>query len=117
MIGQSWKTNGQESTSGFLVFRCPLLAWEKSDETYLPVHPIFPGFAINTLFYAAILWVLFAFLGTVRRWRRIRRGQCVKCGYDLRGRPPGDGASSTVCPECGAVQKQKAETQKAETAA
>ena len=33
--------------------------------------------------------------GPLRRWRRRRRGLCLKCGYDLRGNESG------VCPECG----------------
>ncbi len=51
------------------------------------------------------LWgtfVLFAFYptiafirGPVRRWRRRKRGLCVRCGYNLTGNESG------VCPECG----------------
>ena len=63
----------------------------------LPYWPIWPGFAINTIFYAAVLWVLFAVPGRVRRWRRIKRGQCASCGYSLRGTPHNE-----KCPECGA---------------
>jgi len=33
--------------------------------------------------------------GPMRRWRRRRRGLCLKCGYDLTGNESG------VCPECG----------------
>lgn len=33
--------------------------------------------------------------GPLRRWRRRRRGLCVKCGYDLTGNTTG------TCPECG----------------
>ena len=61
----------------------------------LPCIPIWPGFAINTIFYAAILWVLFAFPFVIRRRRRIKRGLCPKCAYDLRG------SASQTCPECG----------------
>jgi hypothetical protein len=67
----------------------------------LPTRPIWPGFAINTLFYAAILWLLFAAPFALRRHRRIKRGQCAKCGYDLRGSPAR--ADSPLCPECGAT--------------
>jgi hypothetical protein len=62
----------------------------------IPGRPIWPGFAINTVFYAAILWVLFAAPFALRRWRRIKRGLCPKCGYDLRG-----SATTNACPECG----------------
>jgi hypothetical protein len=70
------------------------------DETRLiGWKPIWPGFAINTVFYAAVLWMLFAAPFALRKWRRIRRGLCPKCGYDLRG----GGTDSATCPECGAA--------------
>ena len=60
-----------------------------------PLHPLWPGFAINTMFYAAILWLPFAALGRIRRRRRIKRGLCPACAYPIRG------GSSDVCTECG----------------
>jgi hypothetical protein len=63
---------------------------------FLPFMPIWPGFAINTVFYAAIVWVLFAVPGMIRRRVRRKRGQCAACGYSLRGSVGGK------CPECGA---------------
>jgi hypothetical protein len=53
-----------------------------------------PGFAINTLFYAAILWALFAAPFALQRRSRIRRGLCPACAY-----PVGE---SPICTECGA---------------
>jgi hypothetical protein len=38
--------------------------------------------------------------GPLRRYRRRRRGLCLKCGYDLTGNVSG------TCPECGAEVKQ-----------
>jgi hypothetical protein len=68
----------------------------------LPVEPIWPGFAINTVFYAAVLWVLIAGPGAVRRLVRRRRGRCTRCGYDLRGQVAASGFNGKiVCPECG----------------
>jgi len=64
----------------------------------LPIGPVWPGFAINTIFYAAILWLMFFAPGTIRRTIRRRRGLCPACAYDLRG-----SASSQNCPECGAA--------------
>ena len=64
---------------------------------YLPLFPLWPGFAINTLFYAIILWLLVPGPFVLRRLIRIKRGRCPKCGYDLRGQLPG----ATGCPECG----------------
>lgn len=42
-----------------------------------------------------VLSPLIAATRAARRGRRIRRGECVHCGYDLRG-------SGGRCPECGA---------------
>jgi hypothetical protein len=68
----------------------------------LPFDPIWPGFAVNTLFYAIILWLLIPGPFVLRRLIRVRRGRCPKCGYDLRGQPPEVGAASGKgCPECG----------------
>ena len=60
-----------------------------------PLRPLWPGFAINTLFYATILWLLVPGPFVLRRFLRVRRGLCVACGYDLRG------DFSQGCPECG----------------
>jgi hypothetical protein len=60
----------------------------------LPYTPCWPGLAVNTALYAAVLAT--GFVGF--RWWRFRRrpGSCKACGYDLAGNVGG------VCPECGA---------------
>jgi hypothetical protein len=60
-----------------------------------PYRPIWPGFAINTIFYAAVLWVMFFAPGKVKRTIRRRRGLCPTCAYPV--------GSSPVCTECGAA--------------
>ena len=60
---------------------------------HVPSHCIWSGFAINTVFYAAILWLVCAAPFALRRWRRIKRGLCPACAYPV-------GASDT-CTECG----------------
>ncbi len=59
----------------------------------LPFHPIWPGFAFNTVFYAAFLWLLICGPFALRRLVRVRRGLCPACAY-----PRGE---SDVCSECG----------------
>jgi hypothetical protein len=59
----------------------------------LPLRPMWRGFAINTLFYAAILWLLFATPLELRRMRRIKRGLCPACAYPV--------GASDLCTECG----------------
>jgi hypothetical protein len=63
------------------------------DLEYLPLGPIWPGFAVDTLFYAATLWLLICGPFALRRFIRVKRGLCPKCAY-----PMGD---SPVCTECG----------------
>ena len=59
----------------------------------LPLLPIWPGFAVNTLFYAVVLWLLIPGPFVLRRFIRVQRGRCVKCGYPM--------GESGVCSECG----------------
>ena len=49
---------------------------------------------VPVLIFAACPGAAFA-CGSVRRWRRRRRGRCLECGYNLTGNVSG------VCPECG----------------
>jgi hypothetical protein len=49
-------------------------------------------------FAVVVLWMYPTFVlvrGPLRKFRRIRRNQCVKCAYSLTGNVSG------VCPECG----------------
>ncbi len=68
----------------------------------LPIVPLWPGFALNTLFYAAIAWGLWQVPLAIRRRRRRRLNRCVKCNYDRTGL---GGAADAKCPECGAIPK------------
>jgi hypothetical protein len=99
-----WRESSLDQPTGEVVKQSYIWFERRFDdaraEGWLPLHPIWPGFAINTLFYAAVLWVLFSAPFALRKWRRIRRGLCPKCGYDLRNRP----SDSAVCPECGATR-------------
>ncbi len=69
---------------------------------FLPLHPIWPGFAINTLFYAAILWLLIPGPFALRRFLRVKRGLCPKCAYPM--------GESALCSECGRVLPKRVAT-------
>lgn len=58
----------------------------------LPIDPIWVGFIGNTLFYASILWLIFALKPLFRR-HRLKRGLCPACAYPI--------GVSPVCTECG----------------
>lgn len=63
-----------------------------------PVRPAPVGFLVNTAFYAAVSWWGVEWWTRMRSRRRLARGACVMCGYDLSGL----GKESALCPECGA---------------
>jgi hypothetical protein len=63
-------------------------------ERRLPIKPLLPGFAVDWLFFGAIVWTLTWATAFVRRRRRLRKGLCRQCGYPLEG---------AACPECGTV--------------
>ena len=63
----------------------------------LPLLPLWPGFLINTLFYALLLFLAWRTPIFARRTLPRRRGRCVGCGYDREGL-----GTRAACPECGA---------------
>ena len=65
-----------------------LQSWKR-----LPIRPLWPGFAVNTLFYAAALWMASRGPFVLRRYVRVRRHLCSACGYPV--------GVSAVCTECG----------------
>lgn len=71
---------------GFVVDRSPVLHTTR-DSLAVPLSAI----TLAMLTYPTIVFIR----GPVRRWRRRRKGLCVKCGYDLTGNVTG------VCSECG----------------
>ena len=88
--------DGQPETSRLLVTR-----WERRDNVVVfPFYPIWPGFAANTIFYATFLWLLIPGPLVLRRFIRVKRGRCVKCGYPL--------GESAVCSECGKALSSRA---------
>lgn len=70
--------------------------WRPSNPNWIPIRPWWPGFALNTAFYAGLAWCAAAGPRWWRRRRRARRGECLECGYPL--------GESPVCPECGAAR-------------
>jgi hypothetical protein len=76
--------------------------WFNDETRLLVTAPLWPGFAINTIFYAAMLCLLWFAPGRIKRFIRVHRGRCPACGYIIA---PGTAAASTPggpCSECGA---------------
>jgi hypothetical protein len=74
-------------------------------QPWIPLRPLWPGFVINTLFYAGILWLLFAAPFALRRRRRIKRVLCPACAYPV--------GASDICTECGKPVKPRGDTRSA----
>ena len=71
--------HGRSNTRGLFITQ-----WERrSLPVTFPLRPIWPGFAVNTLFYAAILWLPICGPFALRRLIRHRRGLCAKCAYPV----------------------------------
>lgn len=62
---------------------------------FAPYQPIYSGLIINTLFYALIMWMLLSIKRAYRHARRMHKGKCPICKYELEYEFV-DG-----CPECG----------------
>jgi hypothetical protein len=65
----------------------------------LPIDPVFPGFLLNTLIYAALPAAVMT-ASHLRASRRRRQSRCPACGYPLTGLP--------TCPECGDSSRDEA---------
>ena len=61
---------------------------------HVPICPLWPGFALNSLVYALPIALLWLTPGQLRRWHRRRRNLCIHCAY-----PVADPAKP--CSECG----------------
>ena len=102
------RTHGQKGVAQFAVDVRPYFGWTSSNRRQnagymatsylLPLLPMWPGFALNTIFYGVLAWLMWRLPGQIRRSCRRRAGRCTRCGYDLAGLGSGVG-----CPECGGV--------------
>ena len=82
-----------------------LIGWERGERwpkppRPFPLRPLWPGFAVNTLFYAAVLWLLICGPFVLRRFVRVKRGLCPACAYPM--------GKSGVCSECGKTLPRRA---------
>ncbi|HWB18891.1 MAG TPA: hypothetical protein VG711_01210 [Phycisphaerales bacterium] len=66
---------------------------DNGDRRLIPYTPMWPGFLVNSLFYGAIVWGIFAATFTMRRMIRRKQNLCSHCGYPI--------GVSDVCTECG----------------
>jgi hypothetical protein len=66
----------------------------------LPFRPIWSGLVLNTLWWGLMWWGAPIELRSYVRYRRLKRGLCPGCGYDV-------GASYVApCPECGFLMRR-----------
>jgi len=87
---------------------------------FLPCRPVPGGLFADVVFFGSLWFAVFFGFTSAKRFVRAKRGQCPRCGYDLRGQretirdqksgvsqhphpdpPPQSGAGSPGCPECG----------------
>lgn len=71
-------------------------AYFSSLEYVYPLSPIPLGFALNTAFYAALVWGMAFGIARLRARRRVQRKLCAACGYPH--------TPSLTCPECGTAR-------------
>lgn len=92
-----------ESWADRLMFRDVPTTWfppvqDAVPKGVFPYLPLMPGIVFNTLIYGAAWFAPFVTVRLIKRTRygrRVRRGRCPNCRYDLSGR------FEVGCPECG----------------
>ena len=98
--GQSnWRRSIQ---AGILVSGNAYLSWDANPtmamglqaiEKVVPLQPRWPGFVLNTIFWALVMWLLCMIPRWIRSGVWIIRRRCMRCGYPV--------GTSPVCTECG----------------
>jgi hypothetical protein len=102
-FGASWTTPSGSSASVTSVDYASggyIVGWEDTMATWpivIPYRPLWPGFALNLLLAAMVIFVP-ALLIARRPIGRARLGHCPSCNYDLRGLT---NTNPVTCPECG----------------
>ena len=91
LSGEFWGSYGDGKPPQWSERRAVVVDMNRS--FVIPVRPIWPGFAVNTLIYAAALWLLIPGPFALRRFVRVKRGLCPACCYPM--------GESAVCSECG----------------
>jgi hypothetical protein len=93
------------ATGRFISWQEGMVApWFAVLHPYVPVQPIWPGFAVDAALFGSAWWAIFsnaALVLVTRRRLRWSRGRCGECGYDLSG-------AAGMCPECGKAVGAKA---------
>ena len=69
------------------------LPWERY---HVPVFPMWRGLLENTVIYGVLTFGFVSCFSQIRALRRMKRGRCPACGFDLNGVIVED-----ICPECG----------------
>ena len=71
----------------------PFVEWSR----IIPLQPKWSGVVVNTVFFGGIVFLLFRWPPALRRYRRLARGLCPSCAYDVKH------VEHVACPECGAA--------------
>jgi len=66
-----------------------------ADHFLFPYAPLWTGMVLNTIFYAIAIFILGSLKRTYRHARRLGKGRCPLCAYDLKF------DNATGCSECG----------------
>lgn len=97
---------GYSNWTGIRFSRAPMNGWDPAMVRAFGIYPQFRvlGHQINIIMpwwipLALCLAITAAARRSANRWKRLRTGECLTCGYDLTGN------TARRCPECGETAK------------